>query len=173
MPTAQLDRQPRTSEAQISEESIEWEEACTQLLHCENKIILFDVDQTLFQGNKAERENGGVLRPGVHELFAQLQANGNSVVLWSALGGLRAQWMTSVHHLDSYVENRTFNKPPMMVGGEEVEMFSQEEAQQMLGFIPDVVVDDDPKHAVEGVAFVNVVPYDPSVEGAEEALQPV
>ena len=85
--------------------------------------IFFDVDDTLITWNNR-------LRPHVHDVFAQIRADGHEIHIWSGLG-IRAD-VVERHDLGSYISG-LYRKPVFGY---------RERLLQFAPYVPDFVVDD-------------------------------
>lgn len=94
--------------------------------------IFFDIDYTLL-------DMGKDLRPGVHELFQKLKADGHNLYVWSGNG---VRWSDMERHdLRGYLSG-AFEKPLPGEGDDAMAKFEQDLHEMNLTVWPDFVVDD-------------------------------
>ena len=117
--------------------------------------IYFDIDNTLIS-------HDGQLRPGVHDVFHRLKANGHELYIWSGMG-VRVPEVEAAGLLP--LVSGVFEKP--------VERFEEGVAKFGLPHRPDAVVDDYDE-IVKHFGGVHVRPYfwpDPSDRELDRALR--
>jgi long-chain acyl-CoA synthetase len=126
------------------------------------EVWAFDVDGTL-----VDSMSGTSLRPHAMELLTTLQARGVTLVLWSAGGREHAHAM-SLRHRFSHLFTAIYDKGDPDASGR------LPTSHLPGGHVPDVVVDDRPEEAPEGVRVLAVPCYvapDPADRGLCRLLE--
>ncbi|HVX18247.1 MAG TPA: HAD family hydrolase [Acidimicrobiales bacterium] len=124
------------------------------------EVWVFDVDGTI-----VDSHTGCSLRPGTIELFADLRADGCSIVLWSAGGASYAQGRATQHGIDHLVD------------GFYEKAVRDDDGRYRPAFLADLAaatfVDDRPEDMPEAATVVAVSPYlaeDPFDRGLTRAV---
>ena len=111
------------------------------------RVWVFDVDGCLI-----DSLSGSALRPGAHELLAQLRARGCEVLLWSAGGAEHARERAVVHEIDHLVDQFHTKDQRDEAGRYRPDAFAAD--------LSDVVfVDDRPEDMPVGAEVISVFPY--------------